>query len=144
MPIIMLPTVFFFFKVNIITIVKICIVYISFLTLSSVIAFVFSKNGFRKILVLLHDNYPYIMDKIEYEYSSSNRKRTKSLSFNLVLQLIPLVLVALVFTSLVSFVQASKRTNEVNYSFYKNLLSTVDTTSVKSKDIRIRNKHLFP
>ena len=134
MPIIMLPTVFFLLKANIITIVKICIVYISFLTLSSVIAFVFSKNGFRKILVLLHDNYPYIMDKIEYEYSSSNRKRTKSLSFNLVLQLIPLVLVALVFTSLVSFVQASKRTNEVNYSFYKNLLSTVDTTSVKSKD----------
>ncbi len=132
-PIFFLPTLFLFLKASTVTIIKICIVYISFLTLSAVFSFVFSRNGFRKILILLHDNYTAIMDKIEFDFSKRKHKKTESLPFKLILQLIPLVIVSLVFTSLISFVQASKKNNEGNYSYYKYILDEIDLASIRNK-----------
>lgn len=121
-PLIFLPITFIIIKAYPLTILKICLTYISFFTLASVTSFVFSKNEFAYIVNLLNEEYPEIMQKLEQK-SSLKRSKIKSLSVKLFLQFIPLVMVSLIFLSLVGYVQAAKETGDVYYKSYLTMLS---------------------
>ena len=69
LPFIFLPLTFILIDAYPLTIIEICLMYLSCFTLASVISFVFSKTQFGYILNLLHDMYPNVMDEIELEYS---------------------------------------------------------------------------
>ena len=118
LPLIFLPLTFIIIDAYPVTILKICLIYLSFFTLASVISFVFSKNEFGYILNLLNTMYPDLMQKIELEYSEKRRSKLKSLPVKLILQFSPLVLVSLIFISLVGYVQASKKTGDIYYNSY--------------------------
>ena len=123
LPLIFLPLTFIIIDAYPVTILKICLIYLSFFTLASVISFVFSKNEFGYILNLLNTMYPDLMQKIELEYSEKRRSKLKSLPVKLILQFSPLVLVSLIFISLVGYVQASKKTGDIYYNSYLTIIS---------------------
>ncbi len=131
-PLIILPLTFTVVTAYFLTIVKICIIYISFFTLGAVMSFVSSQSEFKKILISLHDTYPNLIDEIEKKYYKHN-KVSKSLYTKLILQILPLVMMALVFTSLTGYTQASKKTGDIYFSAYKTF--TDDTLSDTYKDI---------
>lgn len=133
-PLIFLPLTFIIIDAYPLTILKICLIYLSFFTLASVISFVFSKNEFGYILNLLNKMYPELMEKIELECSEKKRSKIKSLSAKLLLQFSPLVLVSLIFISLVGYVQASKKTADIYYNAYLTLLSNSLGTTLHSKE----------
>lgn len=134
LPLIFLPLTFMIIEAYPLTILKICLIYLSFFTLASVISFVFSKNEFGYILNLLNSMYPELMEKIELEYSEKKRSKLKSLSVKLILQFSPLVLVSLIFISLVGYVQASTKTGNIYYSSYSTLLSDSFDNILSSKE----------
>ncbi len=121
-PLIFLPVTFMIIKAYPLTIIKICLIYLSFFTLGSVISLIFSKNQFRRILMVLHDNYTEIMDDIEFGLASRRKSEFKSLTSKLILQLFPLVLISLIITSLVGYVQASTQTGDIYYESYRTLM----------------------
>lgn len=122
-PLVILPLTFTMVTAYFLTIIKICIIYISFFTLGAVMSFVSSQSEFKKIMISLHDAYPDLTDEIEEKYYK-HHKFGKSLYTKLILQILPLVMMALVFTSLIGYTQASKKTGEIYYSSYKNLMDT--------------------
>lgn len=134
LPLIFLPLTFIIIDAYPLTILKICLIYLSFFTLASVISFVFSKNEFGYILNLLNTMYPKLMEKIELECSEKRRSKIKSLSAKLILQFSPLVLVSLIFISLVGYVQASKKTGDIYYNSYSTLLSDFFDSTLDSKE----------
>ncbi len=139
LPLIFLPITFILIDAYTLTIIEICLMYISCFTLASVISFVFSKTEFGYILNLLHDMYPNLMDNIELEYSRKKRAGIKSLSVKLMLQFSPLVLLTLILTSLVGYVQAAKKTGEIYYSSYYSLISDSFSGTFSSRD-EVENK----
>ena len=133
-PFIFLPITFILIDAYPITILKICLVYLSFFTLASVTSFVFSKNEFGSILTLLNNAYPDIMEKIEIEYSNKKRAKIKSLSVKLILQFLPLVLVSLIFISLVGYEQASWKTGNIYYESYLTMIGEKFSKTFSSKE----------
>lgn len=139
LPLVFLPLTFILIDAYTLTIIEICLMYISCFTLASVISFVFSKNQFGYILNLLHDMYPNLMDKIELEYSKKKRIELKSLFVKLLLQFSPLVLLTLIITSLVGYVQATKTIGEIYHTSYLALISDSFNETFSSKQ-EIENK----
>lgn len=139
LPLMFLPITFIIIDAYTLTIIQICLMYLSCFTLASVISFVFSKNQFGYILNLLHDIYPNLIDNIELEFSKKKRAKIKSLAVKLLLQFSPLVLLTLILTSLVGYVQVSKETGELYYSSYLTLISDSFNETFSSKD-NIENK----
>ncbi len=133
-PLIFLPITFIIIDAYTLTIIEICLMYLSCFTLASVISFVFSKNEFGYILNLLHDMYPNLMDKIELEFSQKKRHKIKSLFVKLLLQFSPLVLLTLILTSLVGYVQISKKAGEIYYTSYFSLISDISNATFESKE----------
>ena len=121
LPLIFLPVTFMIIKAYPITILKICLTYISFFTLASVTSFVFAKNEFGYILTLLNKEYPDTMQQLEQKFSAK-RSKMKSLTVKLFLQFIPLVMISLIFLSLVGYVQAAKKTGNIYFESYSTLL----------------------
>lgn len=143
LPFIFLPLTFILIDAYPLTIIEICLMYLSCFTLASVISFVFSKTQFGYILNLLHDMYPNVMDKIELEYSKKKRHEIKSLFAKLLLQFSPLVLLTLIITSLVGYVQTTKATGEIYYQSYLALISSsFDETFASKKEIENKLKSL--
>ena len=151
-PLVFLPLTFFTLKADIITISKICLVYISLFTLESVITFVFAKNEFGYILNLLGSMYPKLMEKIEIENSNNKKRTIKSLPIKLIMQILPLVLVTLIFLSLVSYQKLTKEVGSVYYNSYYTLLNNSfnkqfsSTEQIKAKllDLQLLNKdHIY-
>ena len=134
LPLIFLPVTFIVIDAYPLTILKICLTYLSFFTLASVTSFVFSKHQFGYILTLLNKMYPDIMEKIEIASSNKKRSKLKSLSVKLVLQFVPLVLVSLVFISLVGYVQAAKKTGNIYYDSYMTMIANTFNKTFSSKD----------
>lgn len=131
-PLILMPLTFIIIQAYLLTIIKICLIYILFFTLGAVMSFVFSQREFKKILIFLHTMYPEISNKVENE---KNEKKSKSIAIKLFLQLIPLIVVALFFTSLIGYTQAAKKTGDIYYSSYKNLFDqTFSSTNYKSEE----------
>ena len=122
-PLTFLPITFILIKAPMLTIIKICLIYISFFTLGSIISFIFSKNQFRHILTKLHNIYPEIMDDIEFNFNCKKKNPFKSLTIKLILQLCPLIFIALIITSLVGYVQATKSKGELYYKSYHYFLN---------------------
>ena len=122
LPLIFLPVTFIIIKAYPLTILKICLAYLSFFTLASVTSFVFSKNKFGYIINLLNEKYPELMQNIEQQ-STLKRSNIKSLTIKLILQFMPLVIVSLIFLSLVGYVQAAKKTGDVYYTSYLTMFS---------------------
>lgn len=116
LPLILMPITFLFVQAYILTIVKICLIYILFFTLGAVLCFVFSQAQFKKILISLHEQFPDISGKIENE---TKIRRNKSLAVVLIMQLMPLVIVALFFTSLVYYTKAAEKTGDIYFQSYK-------------------------
>lgn len=139
LPLIFLPITFIIIDAYTLTIIEICLMYISCFTLASVISFVFSRNEFGYILNLLYDMYPDLMDNIELEYSKKRRSKIKSLFAKLLLQFSPLVLLTLILTSLVGYVQAAKKTGEIYYSSYYTLISSSLNETFSSRE-EVENK----
>lgn len=139
LPLVFLPLTFIIIDAYTLTIIQICLMYLSCFTLASVISFVFSKNEFGYILNLLHDMYPDLMDNIELECSKKKRLKIKSLFVKLLLQFSPLVLLALILTSLVGYVQAEKKTGEIYYSSYFTLISDSFSEQFSSQE-DVKNK----
>ena len=122
LPLIFLPITFMIIKAYPLTILKICLAYLSFFTLASVTSFVFSKNKFGYIINLLNEKYPELIQNIEQQ-STLKRSNIKSLTIKLILQFMPLVMISLIFLSLVGYVQAAKKTGDVYYTSYLTMFS---------------------
>lgn len=128
-PLIFLPITFILIKAYLLTIIKICIVYVSFFTLGAVLSFVSSQSEFKKISIELHHEYPMLTDEIEEKAHHTNRF-TKSLHMKLTLQILPLVMISLVFTSLIGYTQAAKKSGDIYYLTYTSLLNSASAGKV--------------
>lgn len=135
-PLVLLPITFIMIEAYTLTIIKICLIYISFFTLASVISFISSQKDFNNILINLHAKYPSYMDDI----AKSNKKNnvSKSLYVKLILQILPLAIIALIITSLIGYTQASKKTGEIYFSAYKPIISSLGNNTYYSLD-ELRN-----
>lgn len=129
-PLVLLPVTFMMVKAYNLTIIKICLIYLSFFTLASVICFISSQNEFKNILVDLHTKYPYEMDNIAKV--DKQNKISKSLYTKLILQILPLAIIALIITSLIGYTQATKKTGEIYYSTYTAIISPFEKNSYKN------------
>ena len=116
LPLILMPITFLFVQAYILTIIKICLIYILFFTLGAVLCFIFSQTQFKKILISLHEQFPDISGKIENE---TKTRKNKSLAVVLIMQLMPLIIVALFFTSLVCYTKAAEKTGDIYFQSYK-------------------------
>lgn len=133
-PLIFLPLTFSILNAYSITILKICLVYISFFTLASVITFIFAKNEFGYILNLLSSMYPKLMEEIELVNSNNKKRKIKSLPIKLILEILPLVLVTLIFLTLASYEQLTKEIGDVYYNAYYSLFSNNFNKQFSSKE----------
>lgn len=149
-PLVILPITFIMIKAYTLTIIKICIIYISFFTLGAVMSFVSSQSEFKKIMISIHNAYPDLSDIIQDKNYKIN-KLSKSLYVKLLLQILPLVIISLVFTSLVSYTQASKKTGDIYYNSYKTIFNSVDSSFENKDDIMewlkntnlLNNSHIY-
>lgn len=126
-PLVLLPVTFMMVKAYTLTIIKICLIYISFFTLASVICFISSQNEFKNILVNLHTKYPHQMDNLAK--ADKQNKISKFLYTKLILQILPLAIIALIITSLIGYTQATKKTGEIYYSTYTAIISPFEKNS---------------
>ena len=128
-PIVVLPVSFIMIEAYNLTIIKICLIYISFFTLASVISFISSQKEFKNILINLHAKYPHEMDNLAK--NDKKNKINKSLYVKLILQILPLAIIALIITSLIGYTQACKKTGEIYYSAYIPIISPIKNHSYK-------------
>lgn len=131
-PLVLLPITFIMIKAYTLTIIKICLIYISFFTLASVISFISSQKDFKGILTNLHAKYPYDMDNIAK--MDKKNKVSKSLYAKLILQILPLAIIALIITSLIGYTQATKKTGEIYYSAYKPIIDSLEESTYQNLD----------
>ena len=115
-PLIVMPLVFMLIKANSMAIIKICTTVVSFFTFGAIICLVFSQKIYKQILIDLHKDYPQ-------EFKLINIKRTKRLFYpamanNLFMQLIPLLIVALVFTSLIAYSNITTQNGDTAFAHY--------------------------
>lgn len=135
-PLVLLPITFIMVDAYTLTIIKICLIYISFFTLASVISFISSQEDFKNILINLHKKYPTYMNDIAKTDKKNNVG--KSLYVKLILQILPLAIIALIITSLLGYTQASKKTGEIYFSAYKPIISSLENNSYYNLD-ELRN-----
>lgn len=121
-PLILLPISFILIQAFPLTILKICLIYIMFFTLGAVLSFVFSQKEFKHILEQLHNDFPELVEEISY--TKKDKILGKKLSTKLVLQLLPLVIVSLCFTALVSYIKSCDETGDLLNNQYSYLLNT--------------------
>lgn len=131
-PLFLLPIIFIMIKAYPITIIKICLIYISFFTLASVASFISSQSMFKTILVNLHKKYTKYMDDIAK--SDMTKNVAKSLYIKLILQILPLAIIALIIISLLTYTQATKKSGEIYYSAYKPIISSLAETTYYNLD----------
>ena len=121
-PLTLIPIALISVKALPLTIIKICIVYVSSFTLCAIISLVFSQKEFKKILVQLHNEYPSLINNTEinkkYKFLSHSLKK------NLLLQFLPLIIAILTFTSLIAYVQSTKESGNIYNQSYKLFLSS--------------------
>lgn len=121
-PLVLLPISFILIQAFPLTILKICLIYIMFFTLGAVLSFVFSQKEFKHILEQLHNDFPKLVEEISY--TKKDKILGKKLSTKLVLQLLPLVIVSLCFTTLVSYIKSCDEIGDLLNDQYSYLLNT--------------------
>lgn len=118
-PLILIPSILLLMGVELIVVLKISSIFILFLTLSAVLSYVFSQGEFKKLIIEIYENEPNIDNNI------INEKPKLSIKTKIILELLPLIIVSLMFTSLVSYTINSDVIGDVKYSSYKKELKRV-------------------
>lgn len=128
-PLIVTPSILIVIGAETIVVLKISIIFILFLSLSATITYVFSQSEFKKIIIDIYENNSESSNKIK-KFKPKLKIKTKIL-----LELMPLIIVALVFTSLLAYTMNSKNTGEIYYKVYneqlKNMFSEKNTYSLQ-------------
>lgn len=118
-PLILIPVILLSMGVEFIVIVKISSIFILFLTLSAVLSYVFSQGEFKKLIINIYEKQTDLKNNI------INEKPKFSIRTKIIIELLPLVIISLMFTSLISYTINSKVIGEVKYSSYKKDLERV-------------------
>ncbi len=117
LPLIFIPVVVALLGAEAIVIFKISIIFILFFSLSAVMSFVLSRKEFQTIIINLFEE--------NKQYKNNIMKLTKSMSLRtkIILEIMPLAIIALVFTSLVVYVANTKIIGDVYFDLYQTELS---------------------
>lgn len=111
-PIILIPFLIFLIGAEIVLLFKISLIFSLFFSLSAVISFVLSQKEFQKLIINLFEN--------NNKYKNNIIKNTKkvSISTKIVLEIIPLIVIALVFTSMVAYIMHTKIVGNIYFETY--------------------------
>lgn len=112
-PLICIPIILSLTGAEFIVVLKISSIFILFLTISAVLSYVFSQAEFKKLIIKINEN------EKDIENSIINEKPKISVKTKIILELLPLIIVSLMFTSLIAYTINSKVIGEVKYNSYK-------------------------
>lgn len=115
-PIILIPSFIIIIGTETVVAFKISIVFILFFSLSAVISFVLSQKEFQKIIINLFETNKMYENKI-----IKKTKRT-SISTKIMLEIVPLILIALLFTSILAYIMNTKVVGDLYHEIYKSQL----------------------
>ena len=124
-PLIITPIILLSIGAETIVVFKISLVFILFLSLSATITYVFSQSEFKKIIIDLYEAYPENINKIK-EFNPKLKIKAKIL-----LELMPLIIVSLLFTSLLAYTINSRDTGDIYYKVYNEQLRNIFDESKK-------------
>lgn len=116
MPTIFIPLILLIIGAEAIVITKISLVFILFISLSATMSYVFAQNEFKKIITDLYEKYPDKTNRI------IELKPKISLKMKILLEVIPLIIIALLFTSLLAYTTNSKAIGNIYNKFYNKQL----------------------
>lgn len=133
-PLIFIPIVLSVIGAQFIVVLKISSVFILFLTISAVLSYVFSQAEFKKLIIKINENETYIESNI------INEKPKISIKTKIILELLPLIIVSLLFTSLIAYTINSQVVGDLNYSSYKKELDSKFEEKVYTNKNEIINK----
>lgn len=118
-PLICIPIILSLTGAEFIVVLKISSIFILFLTISAVLSYVFSQAEFKKLIIKINENEKDIENNIV------NEKPKISIKTKIILELLPLIIVSLMFTSLIAYTINSKVIGEVKYNSYKRELERI-------------------
>ncbi len=118
-PLVFIPTILLVRGVEFIVVLKISSIFILFLTFSAVLSYVFSQGEFKKLIIKIYEN------QVDLENNIIKEKPKLSIKTKIVLELLPLIIISLIFTSLISYTMNSEIIGDVKYNSYKNELERI-------------------
>lgn len=121
-PLFILPIALFIMGTQTIVIIKISLIIVLSLALASVLCYTFSQKEFRHILTYLHDKYPDKLSNIEDFKIKNIFWKLNSFKSTLLLELMPLFIFAILFTSLWAYNYNSKSVANAYNETYSSLL----------------------
>lgn len=111
-PLIFTPLVLMLIGAELIVAFKISTIFILFFSLAATLIYVFAHNEFKKIIIDTYRNNPSYTNNIMVYYPKL-QMRSK-----LLLELMPLMIIAIVFTSLLSYTMNTRITGDIYYKTY--------------------------
>lgn len=116
-PLLITPIILFLIGAETVVVFKISLVFILFMSLSATMTYVFSQSEFKKILIGIYENNPTCVNNI-INFNPKIRMKLKIL-----LELMPLIIIALLFTSLLAYTLNSRTTGDIYYKIYNEELN---------------------
>lgn len=116
-PFIFVPVVIKLIGSEILVVFKISIIFILFFSLSATISYIFTQKEFQKMIMGIYNRIPNCENNI------INYKPKIKISVRMILELVPLIVIALVFTALLSYTMTTKTIGNIYYDAYNKELN---------------------
>ena len=116
-PLILTPIVIAMIGAETIVVFKISIIFILFFSLSATMSYVFSQREFQNIIISTYEEFGGYTNNI-ITFKPKIRIRSKIL-----LELIPLIIIALIFTSLLAYTMNTRIIGDIYYKIYNEELN---------------------
>lgn len=116
-PLVLTPLVIGLIGAEAIVVFKISIIFILFFSLSATMSYVFSQREFQKMIIMTYENAE------EYKNNIINFKPKIKIKSKILLELIPLIIIALLFTALLSYTMNTRIVGDIYYQIYNTELN---------------------
>lgn len=116
-PLVLTPLVIGLIGAEAIVVFKISSIFILFFSLSATMSYVFSQREFQKMIIMTYENVE------EYKNNIINFKPKIKIKSKILLELIPLIIIALLFTALLSYTMNTRIVGGIYYQIYNTELN---------------------
>lgn len=111
-PFILVPLVISLIGAEMLVVLKISTIFILFFSLSATISYIFAQKEFQKMIMGIYGRITDCENNIMYY------KPKIKIKVRMILELVPLIIIALVFTSLLAYTMTTKTIGEFYYDLY--------------------------
>ena len=144
-PLILIPLVISLIGSELIVVFKISIIFILFFSLSATLSFIFAQKEFQKMIMGIYNRLSECKNNI------INYKPKINIKTRMVIELVPLITIALVFTALLSYTMNTRIIGNIYYDLYneqlednfeKNKIYTYSELKEKLRKIENEDKNI--